>query len=69
MFYTHQIGTGKLRVLGSIVKYSCDSEDGRKRLVAVAASTSISSFLIKGRTVHKLAGYGIEENNLTTKYH
>jgi ATP-dependent DNA helicase PIF1 len=66
VFCTGQGGTGKSWLLECIVRHFRESlsEDGG--LLAVTASTGIAAFLIKGITLHKFAGVGIEETNLTT---
>jgi len=65
IFCTGSAGVGKSWLLECIVKYFrsfYSTGNGRIRL-AVTASTGISAFLIRGMTLHRFAGVGIEEED------
>jgi ATP-dependent DNA helicase PIF1 len=64
VFCTGQGGTGKSWLLECIVRYYREFPLQQNKLLAVTASTGIAAFLIKGMTLHRFAGVGIEETNI-----
>ena len=62
---TGQGGTGKSWLLECVVRYFREFPLSDSKLVAVTASTGVAAFLIKGMTLHRFAGTGIEETNLS----
>ena len=66
IFCTGQGGTGKSWLLECIVAYFREFPLSDNRYVAVTASTGIAAFTVKGITLHRFAGVGIEEENLQT---
>lgn len=65
VFCTGEGGTGKSWLLECVVRYFREFPLPDDKLIAVTASTGIASFLIKGITLHRFAGTGIEETNLS----
>lgn len=71
VFCTGSAGTGKSRVLKYVIEYFSrfkppNTPGGLN--VAVTASTGIAAFLVKGITLHRFAGVGIEEDDLECMY-
>jgi ATP-dependent DNA helicase PIF1 len=64
VFCTGQGGTGKSWLLECVVTYFRRFPPPDNGLLAVTASTGIAAFLVKGITLHRFAGVGIEETNL-----
>lgn len=65
VFCTGQGGTGKSWLLECIVRYFKKFPLDNGKLLAVTASTGVAAFVIKGITLHRFAGVGIEETNLS----
>lgn len=65
VFCTGEGGTGKSWLLECVVKYFRQFPLPDNKLVAVTAPTGMASFLIKGITLHRFAGVGIEETNIS----
>lgn len=65
IFCTGQGGTGKSWLIQAIIKYFRDRNVKDKSYISVTASTGIAAYLIRGITLHRFAGVGIEEMDLT----
>lgn len=66
VFCTGEGGTGKSWLLECVVKYFRQFPLPHNKLIAVTAPTGMASFLVKGITLHRFAGTGIEETNIST---
>lgn len=63
VFCTGRGGTGKSRVIESVIRHFRRSGIEASIQVAVTASTGIAAFQIRGMTLHRFAGVGILEDD------
>lgn len=56
---TGSAGTGKSFVMSQVIKWARDNE----KKIGITASTGLSAYLIRGRTIHSFLGIGLAKNS------
>ncbi len=64
VFCTGEGGTGKSWLVECIIAHYKLLPQEQSSKIAVTASTGMAAFLVKGITLHRFAGIGVEENDL-----